>query len=566
VPASLPALCPLSFRPRVVETAAVATSPALASGTLLTEKYRILDLLGQGGMGAVYLAENVDIGRQVAIKVLKPELASEPEAMARFRQEARASASIGHPGIVEILDMGMLPDGGAFIVMERLEGETLRERLARLGSMGPHDAVALMASVLETLAAAHDKGVIHRDLKPDNIFLAARPVPATKILDFGISKFRGQGDVALTRTGVVMGTPLYMSPEQARGARDVGVTADIYSMGAILYEALSGQPPFPGESYNEVLAKVLMDTAKPLGQLRGDVPPALADVVQRMLGKDPASRPATARDAAAQLRESIGGVPMPRGTSGTHLRSAVSLTPAPAHRTGPQAPAALEATFTPPARASSGTPPARASWGTSPAHVSGSSPAAAPAPETFLRPSPAPSLPVAAPPPGKHRLVIGLSVAVAVLALLGVGIWLGQRSTAAVHHTPAHIDFTAQSAGGGTLHAHAESGPAAPQEPAAPIAAEKRAGPEEPVPPNKPTVDEKSAPVSADRGAAPEPAKTTVDPVQQKSIAARPSPAPHKVRRPRPTKPSAKPAPHEAIEPFGGFHKVDSIPNVDRAH
>ena len=329
---------------------------SIQSGALLAGKYKVLDLLGQGGMGAVYLAENVDIGRQVAIKVLKPELAADPSSLARFKQEARAAAAIGHPGIVEILDLGVLPDGGAFIVMERLVGQTLRELLAAQGSLTPGEAASVIGSVLGTLAAAHDAGVIHRDLKPDNIFLASQPVPGTKILDFGISKFRGQGDVALTRTGMVMGTPLYMSPEQARGAKDVGQTADIYSIGAILYEALSGQPPFPGESYNEVLAKVLMDTAVPLGQLRADVPEPLTALIERMLGKDPASRPQTARDAAVLLRASVPeGLAAPRGTSATHVRM-VPPTPSPgsvpAFRTGPKpaapAPMALDATYTPP--------------------------------------------------------------------------------------------------------------------------------------------------------------------------------------------------------------------------
>jgi serine/threonine protein kinase len=282
----------------------VATN--FTTGTMLAGKYQILDLLGQGGMGAVYLAENVDIGRKVAIKVLRADLAEDPQSLARFKLEARAAAAIGEPGIVEVLDLGQLPDGGAYIVMERLEGETLRERLARGGTVSPYEAVNLMGSVLDTLASAHDRGIIHRDLKPDNIWLTARPPPLTKILDFGISKFRGTEDMALTRTGVVMGTPLYMSPEQARGTRDVGVTTDIYAIGAILYEALSGQPPFPGESYNEVLAKVLTETSRPLSQLRPDVPEPLVQLIQDILSKVPSQRPADARSAARLLRATLG--------------------------------------------------------------------------------------------------------------------------------------------------------------------------------------------------------------------------------------------------------------------
>ncbi|MBS2027502.1 MAG: protein kinase [Deltaproteobacteria bacterium] len=408
------------------------------SGSLLAGKYRVLQLLGQGGMGAVYLAENVDIGRQVAIKVLKPELAADPGSLARFKQEARAAASIGHPGIVEVLDMGMLPEGGAFIVMERLEGQTLREHLARQGSMSPWELSQVVGSVLDTLVAAHDKGVIHRDLKPDNIFLVERPVAATKILDFGISKFRGSGDVALTRTGMVMGTPLYMSPEQARGARDVGVTADIYSVGAILYEALSGQPPFPGESYNEVLAKVLMDQARPLGQIRADAPPALCDLVESMLAKDATRRPQTARDAAMALRASVdASSPPPRGTSNTAVRPQPTPAPnsKPAFQTGPKLPppaamSGVDVTFTP-----------------APGNLMARSRAPMPSTpglsDTVMRPEnpgaraetqsgPNPQLA----PPAKSKMPLIVGVAVLVIGALIAGIKLGGGSALPPAPTP----------------------------------------------------------------------------------------------------------------------------------
>ncbi|MBS2028653.1 MAG: protein kinase [Deltaproteobacteria bacterium] len=311
----------------------MSATAGFQTGELLGGKYRILDLLGQGGMGAVYLAENVDIGRQVAIKVLKPELAAMPDVIARFRQEARAAAAVGHPGIVDVLDMGTLPDGGAFIVMERLDGHTLRERLAGNPPLSVDEAVTAMVDVLETLGVAHDKGVIHRDLKPDNVFLVERPVRTVKILDFGISKFRSTGDMALTRTGMVMGTPLYMSPEQARGAKDVGPLTDVYSCGAILYEILGGRPPFPGETYNEVLAQVLTETPMPLGT---NVPKALATVVESMLSKNIALRPPSAREAAAQVRQAKTGLLNP--ASQTYIRTVADThTPRPAFQTGPGA-------------------------------------------------------------------------------------------------------------------------------------------------------------------------------------------------------------------------------------
>ncbi len=307
----MPVALLLSFRIGILHNPAVSSDGTFQPGTLLADKYRVDRLLGQGGMGAVYLAENTDIGRKVAIKVLKPELAQDPQSLARFKQEARSAASIGHPGIVEVLDLGMLPDGGAYIVMELLEGETLRERLQKQGTLSPIEAVTIIAAVLDTLAVAHDKGVIHRDIKPENLFLVDRPLPGIKVLDFGISKLTGAQDMGLTRTGTVMGTPLYMSPEQARGAKDVGPTTDIYSIGAILYEAMSGQPPFPGESYNEVLAKVLTEAQRPLNQLRSDVPAPLATLIESMLNKVPGWRPQNARAAALALRQSVGSTTEP---------------------------------------------------------------------------------------------------------------------------------------------------------------------------------------------------------------------------------------------------------------
>ncbi len=273
----------------------------IQAGVLVGGKYLIDRQLGAGGMGAVYLAENTDIGRKVAIKVLHADFASNPDLIRRFRQEARAAAAIGHPGIVDVLDMGTTADGSAFIVMERLDGETLGARIEHLGRLAVKAACLVVADVLEALAAAHDKQIIHRDLKPDNVFLVERPVAITKILDFGISKLQGAEDVSLTRTGAVMGTPLYMSPEQARGAKDIGSPTDLYSVGAILYHVLVGTPPFSGETYNEVLAKLLMEPHRPLAEVRPGMPAALAQLVDAMLDKDANRRPG-ARDAAASLR------------------------------------------------------------------------------------------------------------------------------------------------------------------------------------------------------------------------------------------------------------------------
>ncbi len=268
---------------------------------MLAAKYRLDAVLGRGGMGTVYAAVNIDLGRQVAIKVLHGTAATDAEMVRRFRQEARASAAIGHPGIVDVLDLGTVESGESFIVMERLDGEALGARLARVGRLPVREAVQIVGDALDALAAAHAKGIVHRDLKPDNIFLAKRPVEIVKLLDFGISKLVGTEDISITQSNVIMGTPRYMAPEQAKSARDTVPATDLYAIGAILYEALAGEPPVVGSTYNEILAKLLMETPLPIASRRKHLPPALCTLVDELLAKDPEARP-TARDAHARLQ------------------------------------------------------------------------------------------------------------------------------------------------------------------------------------------------------------------------------------------------------------------------
>ncbi len=322
----------------------------LPLGALLGNKYRLDRLLGRGGMGAVYQAENVDIGRRVAVKVLLPEVAADADALTRFRTEARAAAAIGHPGIAEVIDFGTTPEGGAYLVMEYLEGETLGARLRRAGPLDVETVGWLADELLAAVAAAHGKGVIHRDLKPDNVFLAEQPVRAVKLLDFGISKFHHAGQPHLTRTGTVMGTPAYMSPEQARGAKDVGPQSDLYSVGAILFEALTGAPAFPGESYNEILAKVLTEPHPSLRQARPDAPPALVAAVDRLLAKPIADRPADAQEARTLLGQAMKGGGMSGALGAPTLRPG-SLPPA------ESAPAFAPTARTPAARLPDAPPP-----------------------------------------------------------------------------------------------------------------------------------------------------------------------------------------------------------------
>ena len=268
--------------------------------------YRILDKISDGGMGTVYRAEHVMIGQRVAIKVLQPELTHNREIVARFFNEAKATSAIRHPGIVVVLDFGYLESGLAYIVMELLEGMTLARRIKMRGAMPEGEAAAMLRGVCSGLAAAHDKRIIHRDLKPDNLFLVEDPdVPGgerIKILDFGIAKLTDIGSAhAATKTGAVMGTPTYMSPEQCRGSGDVDVRADIYSLGCIFYQLLTGKPPFAMEGAGEVIGMHLYVQPEPPSRHQLGISPDTEALVMAMLAKDPSLRPQTARDLAQAL-------------------------------------------------------------------------------------------------------------------------------------------------------------------------------------------------------------------------------------------------------------------------
>ncbi|NUO52622.1 MAG: serine/threonine protein kinase [Polyangiaceae bacterium] len=256
-------------------------------GRVLDGRYRIIAAIGQGGMGTVYEAEEVSSGGRVAVKVLKPEHAEKPEAVARLRHEAQIAGGLRHENICAVFDVGILDDASPYVVMERLHGETLASRLSRTGPVPPNELVEIMLQVLEGLRAAHARKVLHRDMKPDNIFLveAAGRVVA-KVVDFGISK--GMGDEKahhLTRTGMVMGTPYYMSPEQAMGERDLDGRVDVWGSGVAIYEALTGIRPFVAKNYNALLVQILTAIPKPLEELRPDVPRGLAEVVRHALEK-----------------------------------------------------------------------------------------------------------------------------------------------------------------------------------------------------------------------------------------------------------------------------------------
>jgi serine/threonine protein kinase/tetratricopeptide (TPR) repeat protein len=261
-------------------------------GSVVAGRYRLIGLLGEGGMSSVYEAVHTGTAKRVAVKVLAGRLANDPEQLRRFELEAQASGVIRHAGIVDVFDVGRDENGVAYIVMEHLSGATLRQLERALQPMTPGQAVGLIAPALEALAAAHAAGVIHRDLKPANIFLAVQPTPVVKLLDFGISKFTSREE--MTATGVVMGTVAYMAPEQLRSGRNVGPASDLYAMGAVLYALLASRPPHVAESDPELVVQIVTGEISPLSTHRPDLSPELCALVESMLAKDPASRPPSA--------------------------------------------------------------------------------------------------------------------------------------------------------------------------------------------------------------------------------------------------------------------------------
>src|SRR5688572_21576515 len=234
---------------------------SLEIGAILDEKYRIVRLLGEGGMGAVFEGENTRIRRRVAIKVLHAHAGRSAEVFARFEREAQAAGKIGNDHILDVFDLGSLPGGERYMVLEYLDGETLGKRKERFGRMRPEQLVPILLQTLSGLQAAHSAGITHRDLKPDNIFILrekAGRADFVKIIDFGISKFH-QSDSALqmTQAGQVLGTPYYMSPEQAKGAGTDSRT-DLYALGVIMYECVTGALPFDAATFNELLFKIVL--------------------------------------------------------------------------------------------------------------------------------------------------------------------------------------------------------------------------------------------------------------------------------------------------------------------
>jgi serine/threonine protein kinase len=410
--------------------------------------YRILRCIGEGGMGAVYVAEHTLIGRHAAIKVLLRELSWRQDLVQRFFNEARAATAVKHHGIVEIYDFGYHTDGSAYIVMEYLEGETVALRLRRTGTLPEGRAAALCRQVASALGAAHAKGIVHRDLKPDNIYIVRDPDlddgERTKILDFGIAKLIGSElpGQSMTRTGAVMGTPPYMSPEQCKGAGTVDHRTDLYALGCILFEMVCGRAPFVAEGSGEIMAQHIF-APPPLPSSLRPVTPQLEQVILHALAKEPSQRFQSADDMLAALRSAVPPGIQNAGASSSAVHAAPAY-PALAY------PALAHPASAPPPLPRPVTGPATAPQVTTLSHAAGSTAAS--------RAHPRPSW-------------LAPAIAATVVAVGAVGITLAMRggersaSTAAQH---AELPAAPPAAAPQTTPAGAPERPSAPLPSAAP--------------------------------------------------------------------------------------------------
>jgi serine/threonine protein kinase len=313
--------------------------------------YRAVSVLGEGGMGVVYLAEHPDIGRKVAVKVLHPDFARDQSVLTRFLNEARAANAIRHPNIIEILDSGVLADRTPFLVMELLEGEPLSARIKRVGKLPINEIFDFSYQTASALSAAHAKGIVHRDLKPDNLFIVPDTLDGReriKVLDFGIAKLQQQasGDSLKTRTGTLMGTPIYMSPEQCRGIRAIDHRTDIYSLGVIIYEMAVGHPPFVSEGFGDLVNMHMNMPAPPPSGLRPDMPPALEALILTTLAKAPEDRFEAMPALQTALKSAGEGFFTARGSSPDHSSGVPRTRIAPGTAASPSAYVTKQTTLT----------------------------------------------------------------------------------------------------------------------------------------------------------------------------------------------------------------------------
>ena len=380
--------------------------------------YRLTRKLGEGGFGTVYLAEHTDLGRKAACKILHREFASKPDVVDRFFREAKAVCAIGHRAIIDIENFGALPSGEPFYLMEYFPGASLAEHTEH-APLQPAQLVTVFDAVASALAAAHGKQIIHRDLKPENIMVLANEQGAiadVKLLDFGIAKLVGDRDSVRSRSGMSMGTPSFMSPEQALDAKSVDARTDVYSFAATIYAAIAGQPPFSGESV-AVLLKVQTDPATPLATYVPSVTAELAAAIDRCLAKQPDNRPATIGDAWREIRAALVGAVDFERVGGAASNVAPTLPP--------DSPTVYPGTVD----LRGGASAAPATVGPPPAAARPAATAAARPPATTLGAAAGESLPL---PAGRSRrtLAIAIGASLAVVTVVVIVAVRGMRSPA----------------------------------------------------------------------------------------------------------------------------------------
>lgn len=394
-------------------------------GTLVRGKYRILSKIGQGGMGSVYKALHVNFDELRALKVMSPELLRDELFVRRFKHEAVITRRLQHPNAVRVDDIDETEDGRPFIVMEYIEGESLKKLIKREGALPAPRVCPVIKQVAAALDAAHRLGMVHRDIKPDNIVLVQTPEGVqAKVLDFGIAKVKesrlgGTGSMTLTGTGVVIGTPQYMSPEQAMGKRgeQLDGRSDLYSLGVVMYEMLAGDLPFKADTSMEMLLAHLMKAPTPIRTLRPElqIPEPVANLVMRLLEKKAELRPATGQALIAEIEQVEKDIVAPSATRVVEAGGLYSPSAAEALQ------AALRATS--PGRASSGPPPV------TPAPVT-PAPQARPASvaRPVVAPAPQPRAVPAPPPPRASQWGIWVSMGILVVGLGGGGwYYIGHR-------------------------------------------------------------------------------------------------------------------------------------------